>query len=149
MHGSSASTRSIGEPSCNMCWSCSSTNKPSTLKFSGKELGRQHQMPSVSSSRGVPSCSTSLAALCSRSSQLFRLYQQANTSLYQLLKQSINQSINQAINQAKVVLCQSTWQSSSGKTGKQQACLHPDGNPPNDIHVLEVGGVLLLLTCMI
>ena len=99
MHGSSASTRSIGEPSCNMCWSCSSTNKPSTLKFSGKELGRQHQMPSVSSSRGVPSCSTSLAALCSRSSQLFRLYQQANTSLYQLIKQSINQSIKQSIKQ--------------------------------------------------
>jgi hypothetical protein len=33
-----------------------------TLKFSGKEEGRQHQMPSVSSSNGTPICSTRRAA---------------------------------------------------------------------------------------
>lgn len=34
------------------------------LKFSGKDPGSAHQMPSVSSSSGIPSCSTSALARC-------------------------------------------------------------------------------------
>ena len=40
------------------------------LKFSGKDPGSAHQMPSVSSSSGIPSCSTSALARCAA---LYRL----------------------------------------------------------------------------
>ena len=52
-----------------------------TLKFSGKLEGRQHQIPSVSSSRGVPSCSTSRAALCMSLASISRMFTQHMTTL--------------------------------------------------------------------
>ena len=47
-----------------------SSGKLITLKFSGNEPGKQHQIPSVSNSSGSPICSTKRAALCYQTSLL-------------------------------------------------------------------------------